>query len=72
MMHYFKLKRYIYGSKSYKYTHWVARHLPHRLVYWCAIVLAARVTSGDAPIRGPIPDIKVMEAIRRYEKDHNL
>lgn len=69
---YFRIRKYVYGSKSYKYTHWVARHLPHRLIYWCTIVLMARVTSGDTPLRGPIPEIKAMDALRKYEQEHHL
>jgi hypothetical protein len=32
----------------------------------------ARVTTGDNPIREPVPDIKAMDAIKKYEKEHKL
>ncbi len=51
-----------------KFCHWLARHLPHRLVYWCGIVLNAHATTG-AYSSQIVPELYAMDALERWEKD---
>ena len=45
--------------------HWIARHLPRRVVYWCTIVLWANATSGRWE-RESVTDVTVPDALKRW------
>ena len=44
---------------------WLAHKLPHQLVYWCGIRLAAHATSGVYSSQ-IAPDLTLMDALRRW------
>jgi len=44
---------------------WLAWHMPRRLVYWCAIRLAARATQPPYE-KQEVPELKVMDALNRW------
>lgn len=48
----------------------LARRLPARVTYWCAIVVIANATSGDHDIA--VADLGPMQALELWEKDHAL
>jgi len=48
--------------------HWIARHLPNRLVYWCAITLNAHGSTGKYS-HVELPRMRVMDAMKRWEVD---
>lgn len=45
--------------------HWIARHTPKRIVYWCAIVLWANATSGKWENENPSA-VMMHEALGRW------
>jgi hypothetical protein len=45
---------------------WIANHLPKRVVYFCAIRVAAHATTGKYSDQ-PVPMLNVMDAIQRWE-----
>ena len=49
-----------------KISHWIARHLPNRLVYWCAIVLGAYATTGKYG-HTIVPELTLTDALKRWE-----
>ena len=49
-----------------KMWHWIARQLPHRLVYWCAIHLFAKTTQGRYSDT-VVGELTVMEALKRWD-----
>lgn len=52
-------------------SHWIARHLPKRVTYWCAIVVAAHATQGE--YSGQIvPELTAMDAVKRYGTDNAI
>lgn len=61
--------RYEYEKHRDNLVHWIARHLPKRLVYWCAITLGAHATTGDYGHQ-LVPDLTFMDAIKRYGADY--
>lgn len=56
---------------SDKLWHWIAQHLPARLVMWCAIVVLAHATTGEYG-KTVVPNLSAMDAIDRYSKDAGL
>lgn len=48
--------------------HWIARHLPRRLVYWCAITVNAEASTG-AYGHEEVPKITMMDALDRWAGD---
>jgi len=46
--------------------HWIARHLPRRLVYWAAIVVGAHATTGKHSDQ-VVPDLLFTDALKRWE-----
>ena len=54
-----------------KFSHWIARHLPKRLTYWCTVVVAAHATQGS--YSGQIvPELTAMDALKRYGADNGV
>lgn len=47
--------------------YWIARHLPDRVVYWCAIRVGSRATTGKHESQ-IVPDLLFMEALNRWEE----
>ena len=45
--------------------HWLANHLPRRLVYWCAIVVGAHATTGKYS-HVNTPSLLFMDALKRW------
>ena len=45
---------------------WLAWKLPHRLVYWCAIRVAANATQG-AHSNQEVPALTIMDALKSWE-----
>ncbi len=43
----------------------IARLLPQRLVYWCAILVAVNATTGEYSSQ-IAPDLRVFEAVDRW------
>jgi hypothetical protein len=54
-----------------RFWHWVARHLPARLVYWSVIVAWARTTTGRWS-KTPAPDLTTAEMLKRLEMEKGL
>lgn len=54
-----------------KTAHWIARHLPKRLVMWCFIVVTSYATTGEYG-RQIVPDLTAMDALERYSHDNGL
>ena len=48
-----------------KFWMWIAWRLPKRLIYWAAIRVAARATSG--PDSTSAPELLAMDALKRWE-----
>ena len=48
----------------------IARHMPRWLVYWCAVVLGAEVTTGKFSTT-VVPDLTFMDALKRYERGYS-
>ena len=54
-----------------RFSHWIARKLPKRITYWCAVVVAAHGTQGE--YSGQIvPELTAMDAMRRYGADNSI
>lgn len=51
-----------------RFWHFVARHTPRRLVYWCAIVLGANATQGEYSSQ-VVPDLLFMDALKRWPEN---
>lgn len=45
----------------------IAWAMPRWLVYWCAIRLVAKATTGEFSST-VVPDLKVMDALKRWDK----
>lgn len=56
------------AEKRYDQTlHWIARHLPRRLLMWCYIVVAAHATTtGEYATRTP-DDISLIDGLKIWE-----
>lgn len=54
-----------------KIFHFIARRLPSRLVYWCAIHLVAHATTGKYD-KTVVPDLTAMDAVKRFGEDKGL
>lgn len=54
-----------------KFAHWIARHLPKRIVYWCAIRVSAHATTGKYSSQ-IVPELTVMDAVKRYGTDNGF
>ena len=52
-----------------KFFFWLAWKLPRRLVYWCAIRLIARATTGDWG-HTIVPELTAMGALRRWDENY--
>ncbi len=50
---------------------WLARRLPHRLVYWCAIVAGAHATTGKYGST-VVPELTFVDVLQRYGQDHGI
>jgi hypothetical protein len=46
----------------------IARRLPTRLVYWCAIRVGVHATTGQYKEQN-VPELRFMDAIDRWERD---
>ena len=46
---------------------WVARLLPNRIVYWCAMRVNAHATTGEYSTQ-IVPELTAFEAIERWER----
>jgi hypothetical protein len=55
------------GETMEKFWMWVAWRLPRRLAYWCAVRVAAFATTGVYGEGVAVPDLTVMDALRRWE-----
>lgn len=53
---------------SERFWHFVARHAPDRMVYWCAIVLGAHATTGEYSNQ-EVPRLTFCDALKRWEAD---
>ena len=53
--------------KAERFWMWLAWKMPHDLVYWCAVRLIANATSG-AHSSQVVPDLRAMDALKRWEK----
>lgn len=62
-----RLKGFNYIVKT-KITRWVAHRLPKRLKYFVAIDILAHATTGKYS-NTVVPDLTIMEAIRRFGWD---
>ncbi len=51
--------------------HWIARHLPRRLVYWCAIVVAVHATTGEYS-HFNTPSMLFADALKRWYDPHTV
>jgi len=47
-----------------KFWMWVAWRLPHDLVYWCAMRVAANATMLASDVSAP--DLRAMDALKRW------
>jgi hypothetical protein len=47
--------------------HWIARHLPRPLQYWCAIRVGGHATTGRYGST-VVPELRFMEALERWDK----
>lgn len=54
-----------------KIAHWVARHLPKRIVMWAFIVVTSHATTGEYD-KTIVPNLSAMEALDRYSRDFKL
>jgi len=52
-------------TKSERFWHFVARHCPRPLIYWCAIVLGANATQGEYGHQ-IVPELTFMDALKRW------
>lgn len=48
-----------------RFCHWIARHLPRRLQYWCAVVVGAHATTGRFSNQ-IVPELTFMDALKRW------
>ena len=55
-------KRYVAREATLK---WIAWHLPRKLVYWCAIRVAAHATTGSYSNQ-IVTDLRAMDALDRW------
>jgi hypothetical protein len=46
---------------------WLARHLPKRLVYWCALTVVSFATTGKFS-KTQAPKLTAMGALQRFER----
>lgn len=53
--------------KHERFWLWVAHHLPHVLVYWCFIRVAAHATVRTYPDRTP-EQVNIMEALQAWSE----
>jgi hypothetical protein len=49
-----------------KFSMWVAWHLPHRVVMWAAIRVAAYATTGKYG-NTVVPELTAMDAVQRWD-----
>jgi hypothetical protein len=49
-----------------RFYEWLAQRLPRRLVYWCAIRLAAHATVGSYS-KQDVPSLLVADALKRWK-----
>lgn len=49
---------------------WLAWKLPSQLVYWCAMRVGARATTGEYSDQ-VVPDLRYTDALKRWEADHD-
>jgi hypothetical protein len=45
---------------------WIAWHLPHELVMWCYIRVAAHATTGEYG-NTVVPELPMMDALKRWD-----
>lgn len=57
-------------KRSERFWLWLAHHLPHGLVYWCAIRLGAHATCGQYGNQ-VVPELTFMDALKRWEDGHS-
>ena len=57
--------------KYEKVWYWVASHLPKKLIYFATIMLAAETTTGEYS-NTSVPELTVMDAIKRFSDKHNI
>ncbi len=50
-----------------KFWLWLARCMPRKLIYWCAIVLLAEATTGENS-NVEVPSLTILDALKSWEK----
>lgn len=48
-----------------KFWFWLARRVPKKLAYWCAIVVGAHATTGKHSAQ-IVPDLTLIQALERW------
>lgn len=55
-----------FSRKGDQLLMWIAWRLPDRLVMWCYVRVGAYATTGENRWEGNVPDLPMMEALRRW------
>lgn len=59
-------RHYQIRKQREKVLRWVAWHLPHELVMWCYVRVAAHTTTGDYD-HTIVPELSMMDALKRWD-----
>ena len=57
--------RYEWEKRTEKFWMWIAWHLPHTLVMWCAVRVGVEATTGKWS-HGIVPEVTFMDALNRW------
>ena len=54
-----------------KLAHWIARHLPKRVIYWATVTAASHATMGEYG-NTHVEGVSVLTVLNRYGRDFEV